>query len=204
MRRISSLVPAAALGLVLGGVAQAADVPGFNQMDKNNDGQLTRSEAQGNPKLADQFNQVDDDNDGSLSRGEYLAIMGRQDLYTLRENLAEFLNPEGKPPLAAGQQAGAGSSAGGQEVQREPSLPPPVGEQLVRNVQDKLHAKGIDAGPVDGVWGPRTHAGLQEFQQNQGLETTGQLNSPTLAALGIPGGEADAATGQGGADSRSR
>lgn len=198
MRYISLSLPAAALGLVLGGVAYAADVPGFNQMDKDNDGQLTRSEAQGNPKLADQFQQVDDDNDGSLSRAEYLSIMGRQDLYDLRENLAEFLNPEGSPPLAAGgQQAGAGATAAGEDAQREQSLPPPVGEQLVRNVQDKLRAKGIDAGPVDGIWGPRTHAGLREFQQNQGLETTGQLNLPTLSALGIPG-KAAAAAGQSG------
>ena len=188
MRYISLSLPAAALGLVLGGVAYAADVPGFNQMDKDNDGQLTRSEAQDNPKLADQFQQVDGDNDGNLSRAEYLAIMGRQDLYKLRENLAEFLNPEGEPPLAAGgQQAGAGATAAGPDAQDEQSLPPPVGEQLVRNVQDKLRAKGIDAGPVDGIWGPRTHAGLREFQQDEGLDATGQLNPPTLAALGIPG-----------------
>lgn len=196
MRYIS--FPAAALGLVLGGVAYAADVPGFDQMDKDNDGQLTRSEARGNPKLADQFQQVDGDDDGNLSRAEYLAIMGRQDLYDLRKNVAEFLDPEGKPPLAAGgQQASAGATAAGEDSQREQSLPPPVSEQLVRNVQDKLRAKGIDAGPVDGIWGPRTHAGLREFQQNQGLETTGQLNLATLSALGIPG-EAAAAAGQSG------
>jgi hypothetical protein len=188
MRPVFSLLSAATLGLVLGGTAHAADVLGFNQMDKNNDGQLTRGEAQGNPKLADQFKQVDDDGDGKLSRTEYLAIMGRQDLYDLRENLAEFLTPEGEAPLAAdGQQAGAGATAAGEEARGGRSLPPPVGEQLVRNVQDKLRAKGIDAGPVDGIWGPRTHAGLREFQQDEGLEATGQLSLPTLAALGIPG-----------------
>ncbi|HVS19499.1 MAG TPA: peptidoglycan-binding domain-containing protein, partial [Planctomycetota bacterium] len=85
----------------------------------------------------------------------------------------------------------------GQDAQGEQSLSPPVGEQFVRNVQDKLRAKGIDAGPVDGIWGPRTHAGLREFQQKQGLDATGQLNAPTLEALGIPG-EAQAAAGQSG------
>jgi hypothetical protein len=193
MRRLFVL-PAAVLGLAMGSPVQAAaDVPNFNQMDKNSDGQLTRSEAQGNPKLADQFNQVDDNGDGTLSRAEYLAIMGRQDLYTLRDNLAEFLNPEGKAPLAAGGgQASTGASAQQQGAQ---TIPPAVSERLVRNVQETLKAKGIDAGPVDGIWGPRTHAGLQQFQRAQGIEETGQLNAQTLAALGIPGGQ-DASAGQ--------
>jgi hypothetical protein len=181
------------VALALAGPLYAADVPNFNQMDKNNDGQLSRSEAQGNPKLADQFAQVDDNNDGMLSRTEYLAIMGRQDLYTLRENLAAFLNPEGKPPLAAGgQQAGDASAGGNQPAGGEQALPPPVDEQLVRNVQDALRDKGIDAGAVDGIWGLRTHSALRQFQQKQGLEATGQLNAQTLAALGIGEGTASA------------
>ena len=50
--------------------------------------------------------------------------MGRQDLYALRENLAEFLNPEGKPPLAVGSaQASAGGSV---EPQGGRSIPPAV------------------------------------------------------------------------------
>jgi hypothetical protein len=164
MRKIRLAIPAAA-ALAFGGAAYAADVPGFNEMDKDNNGELTRSEAQGNPRLADQFNMVDDDKNGTLSRGEYLGIMARQDLYNLRENLAEFLNPEGRPPLAAGQEQ--------------------PGESVVREVQQALQDQGFDAGPVDGIWGPRTSAGLREFQQDQDLEATGQLNAQTLGALGI-------------------
>ena len=192
MKPISYFVPAA-VALALAGPLHAADVPNFNQMDKNNDGQLSRSEAQGNPKLADQFTQVDGDNDGMLSRTEYLAIMGRQDLYNLRENLAEFLNPEGKPPLAAGgQQTGDASAGSAQAAGGEQALPPAVDEQLVRNVQEALREKGMEAGPVDGIWGPRTHSALREFQQDEGLEATGQLNAQTLAALGIAEGTASA------------
>jgi hypothetical protein len=190
MRHIFALVPAAAAGLALSSAVYAADVPGFNEMDANNDGQLTRSEAQGNPKLADQFAQVDDDGDGNLSRAEYLAIMGRQDLYTLRENLAEFLNPEGQAPLAAGGQGGEASS--GASAARE--VPNAASERLVRSVQQALHDKGVDAGPVDGLWGARTSDGVRRFQERQGLETTGQLNAPTLAALGI--GKQQASAGE--------
>lgn len=195
IRPITSILPAA-IALALSGPLHAAgDVPGFNEMDKNSDGQLTRSEAQGNPKLADQFAQVDDDNDGTLSRAEYLAIMGRQDLYTLRENLAEFLEPEDKAPLAAGgQQQGGEASAGtsGQEQQAMQYPPRAASPQLVRNVQQTLRDKGVDAGPVDGIWGPQTSTGVRQFQQQQNLETTGQLNAQTLDALGIAEGSASA------------
>jgi hypothetical protein len=185
IRPITSLLPAA-IALALAGPLQAAgEVPGFNEMDKNSDGQLTRSEAQGNPKLADQFAQVDDDNDGTLSRAEYLAIMGRQDLYTLRENLAEFIDPDAKqPPLAASsQQQGQASAGGGKQSNQYP--PRAASEKLVRNVQQTLQDKGVDAGPVDGIWGPKTSAGVRQFQQQQKLQATGQLNAQTLDALGI-------------------
>jgi peptidoglycan hydrolase-like protein with peptidoglycan-binding domain len=60
----------------------------------------------------------------------------------------------------------------------------------VRSVQQSLKTKGIDAGPVDGIWGPKTHQALQQFQEKQGLDATGQLNARTLEALGIPGEQA--------------
>ena len=212
MRYISSIaVSAAAVSLALAYATPAlgADVPNFNEMDRNNDGALTRSEAQGNPKLAERFSEVDGDGDGKLSRAEYLGIMARQDLHSLRENLAEFLQPEGKPPLAAAEgQASAGASAGasaaGQDVPRaQPGqeVPPPVSEQLVRDVQERLKGKGVDAGPVDGIWGPRTSSGVREFQEREGIDATGQLSVPTLAALGILENAAAGAEQQG-ADQR--
>lgn len=155
----SIFLAAAAAALAAGtahaaGEAQSGNTPGFNQMDRNNDGALTRSEASRHAKLIDQFAQVDDDGDGRLSRAEYLQIMARQDLHTLRDSLAEFIDPQGKPPLAKGQQTT-------QETAQE-TLPGAASARLVRSVQ-------------------------------QGL--TGQLNAPTLAALGIAG-EESASAGQ--------
>jgi hypothetical protein len=194
IRPITSLLPAAIALALAGPLHAAGDVPGFNEMDKNSDGQLTRSEAQGNPKLADQFAQVDDDNNGTLSRAEYLAIMGRQDLYTLRENLAEFIDPDAKqPPLAAGSQQQGQASAGAGGGKQSSQYPPrAASEKLVRNVQQTLQDKGVEAGPIDGIWGPKTSAGVRQFQQQQKLETTGQLNAQTLDALGIAEGAASA------------
>jgi hypothetical protein len=83
---------------------QSGDVPGFNEMDRNNDGGLTREEASRNPRLSAHFDQVDDNRDGKLTRGEYLEAMGRRDWYALRENVAGFIEPDDKPPLSIAQQ----------------------------------------------------------------------------------------------------
>jgi len=182
------------------GGASGGDIPGFNEMDKDGDGNLTQSEAGANPRLAENFRKVDTDGDGRLSRNEYLAVMGRRDLHSLRENLAEFIKPEGKPPLAKGGEARTGARGAG----RDASAPTPVSRQLVRSVQENLKAEGIDAGPIDGIWGPRTSAGVREFQQKQDLDASGQLNAQTLSALGISQeGEGSQQSSQGGSAGQS-
>ncbi len=69
------------------------------------------------------------------------------------------------------------------------AVPPPPMEALspaaVRNVQRRLRMLGFYRGPIDGVWGPGTQAGLERFQQGRGLQATGQINPATVAALGL-------------------
>jgi peptidoglycan hydrolase-like protein with peptidoglycan-binding domain len=55
----------------------------------------------------------------------------------------------------------------------------------VRNVQQALQDKGYDVGPIDGVMGPRTQSALREFQQQQGLTRSGQLDQQTMSALDV-------------------
>lgn len=56
------------------GAVQAADKPkaGFDALDKNNDGFLTRAEAAGNARLLKGFDVADKNDDGKLGRAEYL------------------------------------------------------------------------------------------------------------------------------------
>jgi len=79
-------------GLALGmGAALAADNakdPGFNKLDKNNDGYLSRSEAAKNPYLAKRFKEADKNGDGKLSRTEYLAVMTKKDLKSAKDKVA--------------------------------------------------------------------------------------------------------------------
>lgn len=79
------------------------------------------------------------------------------------------------------------SSTGSTGQQSGAMAAPAVSEDLVRTVQERLRARDVNAGPVDGIWGPETQQGLRRFQQSQGLQATGQLNAETLQALGITG-----------------
>jgi peptidoglycan hydrolase-like protein with peptidoglycan-binding domain len=61
----------------------------------------------------------------------------------------------------------------------------PVPPAAVQAVQEHLRTAGAYNGAVDGVWGPDSLAALQRFQANHQLQSTGQLNQATVAALGL-------------------
>lgn len=54
---------------------------------------------------------------------------------------------------------------------------------LVKKAQQALVEKGIDPGPVDGFWGPRTKSGVMEFQKKEGLTVSGRLDDATKNRL---------------------
>jgi len=74
----------------------------------------------------------------------------------------------------------------------------------IRQIQITLREKGFYDGEPDGKFGPRTRRALMTFQQRQGLQASGRLDTQTTAALGIStkNGEQDnggrpSTTGQG-------
>ncbi len=67
---------------------------------------------------------------------------------------------------------------------------------LVKQAQQKLSDNGKDIGTPDGKMGPKTEAALKEFQQEKGLQASGQLDQETIAALDLDQGQSgSAATG---------
>jgi hypothetical protein len=86
MRLVKSVLVASAMALACGG-AFAADKDkehkGFNDMDKNADGKLTRAEAKGNKELLARWKEAD----GVLSRAEYLKLMAKIDANTVKEKV---------------------------------------------------------------------------------------------------------------------
>lgn len=57
--------------------------------------------------------------------------------------------------------------------------------EVIRQVQQRLNHRGIDVGTVDGRWSLVTVQGVKKFQEQQGMVPTGQLDQPTLSALGV-------------------
>ncbi len=67
--------------------------------------------------------------------------------------------------------------------------PDAMGPDTVFKVQQKLHDQGFYVRDnIDGRWGPKTSAAVQNFQSAKGLQATGQLDSATLAALDLAPG----------------
>src|SRR5229473_2260368 len=61
-----------------------------------------------------------------------------------------------------------------------------MGPDTVFKVQQKLHDQGFYVRDnIDGRWGPKTSAAVQNYQRANGLQASGQLDQPTLAALGL-------------------
>ncbi len=53
----------------------------------------------------------------------------------------------------------------------------------IQAAQQFLSEQGYNAGPADGFWGPRTEQAVSDFQRDQGLEVSGQLDEPTLQTI---------------------
>lgn len=64
-----------------------------------------------------------------------------------------------------------------------------AGNQLnstqVREIQRALDSKGFQVGGVDGIWGPETEMALKAFQKSQNMPQTGEIDSMTVASLGL-------------------
>jgi peptidoglycan hydrolase-like protein with peptidoglycan-binding domain len=99
------------------------------------------------------------------------------------------LQPTGRPDaqtLAALGVPGPGAAQGGDRV---PPLrkrtPADLGTATIRAIQQALDKLGLQAGPVDGVWGERTVSAIGNLQRARGMPASGELDAHTLAALGF-------------------
>jgi SH3 domain-containing YSC84-like protein 1 len=55
----------------------------------------------------------------------------------------------------------------------------------VREIQTALQNKGMDPGPIDGVMGPKTKRAIADFQRQQNLYASGNIDQQTRTALGV-------------------
>jgi peptidoglycan hydrolase-like protein with peptidoglycan-binding domain len=61
-----------------------------------------------------------------------------------------------------------------------------IAPERVRSVQEALNGQGAGL-TVDGYWGPKTRAALENYQRQNNLPVTGRLDNETVARLGLPG-----------------
>jgi len=89
MKSIKPILIASVFALAAGQVfaEKSKDDPGFNKLDRNNDGWLSRTEAMKNSYLRKNFKAADKDHDGKLSRTEYLEAMTKKDMASLKNKV---------------------------------------------------------------------------------------------------------------------
>lgn len=54
----------------------------------------------------------------------------------------------------------------------------------VKDVQESLNDEGHNLS-VDGIWGPNTTAAIRDFQRQNNLDISGNLDSETIAELNV-------------------
>jgi peptidoglycan hydrolase-like protein with peptidoglycan-binding domain len=59
-----------------------------------------------------------------------------------------------------------------------------MGDQSVKAAQEALNRNGANI-TADGKLGPKTKAAIRAYQQKNGLQATGTLDSQTKARLGV-------------------
>jgi hypothetical protein len=90
MKLVKSVLVASAMALACGAAFAADNAKenkGFNEMDKNADGKLSRAEAKGNKDLTKRWKEADSNNDGVVTRAEYLKLMAKVDANTVKEKV---------------------------------------------------------------------------------------------------------------------
>jgi peptidoglycan hydrolase-like protein with peptidoglycan-binding domain len=54
---------------------------------------------------------------------------------------------------------------------------------LIKQAQTTLRQQGFYKGRIDGLWGPASQTATRGYQNSHNLADSGELDSPTLAAL---------------------
>lgn len=95
-----------------------------------------------------------------------------------------------EPIGSQSQQMGNGSQQQqiGRDMQQQSAevvSPNTLSEGEVKAIQQALNEKGFHAGNVDGIWGPETRTALRNFQEQENMQASGQLDRQTLSALDV-------------------
>src|SRR5947207_2473029 len=85
---------------------------------------------------------------------------------------------------------------GDESAQFQPAAPPGnyyTDAATVRAVQTALKGSGVDPGPIDGKFGPRTFAAVERFNHTPG---DGYIDDVVLENLGVRPGQSSPSSGR--------
>ncbi len=68
---------------------------------------------------------------------------------------------------------------------RQETLQVSTDRGTIMQVQERLNARGYDAGPADGFMGEKTRNAIRTFQTDANIDVTGRVTGDVLAALGV-------------------
>ncbi|MBV9016033.1 MAG: peptidoglycan-binding protein [Alphaproteobacteria bacterium] len=88
-------------------------------------------------------------------------------------------NSSGAPAASAGSSAQTPNTM----PQSEANETAPASQSQIKQLQQQLKAAGLYKGKVDGKMGRETKQAISQFQQQNGLQTTGKLDQQTLVAM---------------------
>ena len=90
--------------------------------------------------------------------------------------------------LQPGETMAPGTAAGTEQQMQTGTMtgqsPMGMDAETVRELQQALNEAGHDI-QIDGIWGPETESAVRMFQQEQGIEATGEPDEQTLSMLGV-------------------
>ena len=87
------------------------------------------------------------------------------------------------PVLAGGQKGSTTAGTSGSGTRMEQLGQQAMTPEQIREAQRQLKEAGFDPGPIDGQLGHRTTEAIREYQKDNGLPQTGQLDEPTKELL---------------------
>jgi peptidoglycan hydrolase-like protein with peptidoglycan-binding domain len=127
----------------------------------------------------------------AYQRRNHLPVTGRLDMATLR-HLGVQRAQMGEAARARTSASSAMPSAPMPSRSTSPMAMPPAASRAmapsastIEEAQRQLKAKGLYSGDPTGVWDSQTQSAVRQYQQNNNLNVTGQLDDDTLKSLGI-------------------
>ncbi len=60
-----------------------------------------------------------------------------------------------------------------------------LNQQDIKKVQETLRDKGYYSAEIDGIIGPKTRAGIRQYQKSENLPVTGRIDAETAGKFGV-------------------